>query len=403
MLCLTSRFAPQVAEEESEAWSLERKRLLGREGTRRYRLDIPLRKDAEAILHATIDHLYPEMADDMLERAGRTPFGLSELIRYLQEADILVQSEADHRLIPRPGADFRLALKDPALLRSTATEQRLLLLSDRLPRWASELLDLAACVGREFALERLTRSIANAPTDMREIDSVLGQLVQNGILDATTRSAAHDWRFEHDLIREAILQRLADPQHRPRHRRMARHLLSDEPRWPEAVRLSLLYQSGEGDAFVAEARSHATSLAAAGYPYEAAGYLALEGAVLDPSEAIGSADDPVFRVVTRPVTASRASLATLIDVKRRLFEMLARVSGGAGETAARLITEVRMLAAKAKDIETAALAEQWHGNLNIAVGDPAQASECFRDAQSFMQARPANIARSCLRPRLEKP
>jgi tetratricopeptide (TPR) repeat protein len=389
LFCFTSRFLPQTEFEDSDpgAWSMERQRLLSDEHAHRHQLDLPGRDEAEAILYAAVNDLYPEMASEIIKRAGTTPFGLTEVVRYLRETGVLVFDAVTKRLALNHEADLRSALKDPALLRASATDQRIALITARLPEWARALVDLAACVGREFALASLLRHVPDQPAQ-QDVDTEMGQLVQNGILSATSRSSGFDWRFEHDLIREAALRHLAASGNRPRHLRLLEQLLSDGETWPEPVKLSLIYQSGRGPAFVKQARAHSTALAASGYPYEAAEYIALENMVLDSVTETTAVDDPAFRVVPRPSMGERTSLAALIEVKRRLYETLARVSGGAGETAQRLISEVRMLANKARDRRCAALTERWDGDLNIAAGDIGQALECFESAQALYQMEP---------------
>lgn len=381
----TSRFLPQDHEDEGEreAWSFERERLLGREQTRRFQLEMPDQREAGAIIHAAVKHLYPEMAEDIITRSGHTPFGISEVLRYLVEARILSLGDGTEKMVVNPAADLKKALRDRSLLASTVTEKRLALLSSRVPEWASEVLELAACVGREFDLKRLLRHVATAPTEARHVDVVIGELVQNGVLSISTRTLGHGWKFEHDLIREAILGRLAASHSRLRHLRLVQALLQDQGAWADPVRLSLIYQSGRGDEFVTESRAYSESLAASGHPYEAAAFLTLEDAVLDPVQEIASADDPAFRVIPRPMTNGPAAIAELIDVKRRLFQMLSQVSGGAGDSAERLISEVRMLAAKSRNRTAAALAERWDGDFNISIGDPTEAIYRFRAAQAI--------------------
>lgn len=134
-------------------------------------------------------------------------------------------------------------------------------------------------------------------------------------------------------------------------------------------------------------------LAASEYPYEAAQYLALQDFVLDAGGDISFLDDPVYRISPRPQLPKPASSNELLRVKARLFRMVSLVTGGTGETPRRLISDVRLLAARNRDAAFVALAERWDGDFNIQSGDSEQAVQCFQRAEKLYESLPDSSSR----------
>ncbi|HEX8238268.1 MAG TPA: AAA family ATPase [Allosphingosinicella sp.] len=382
LFCFSSRFIPDrgPGETVAEAWVGERERLLGDEHSLRLQLDVPSVEDARALLEQVIPYLYAEVADDMIDRVGTTPLALGELVRFLVERGALELEEVSRSLRINPAADLRAELRAADLVSRTATDQRLRLLIERLPAWGKDLVDAAACVGREFETNRIVTHVAAAAIPAADVDALLGELLREAVVGPTSRSISGNWRFEHDVVREAVLHRLALREHRARHLGLVRKL-NVSADWPADVSLSLSYQAGDAEEFLRVANEAGERLRRRGYHYEAATHFALENQVLDPAVPAFAADDPAFRVFPRPSLERPAAPERLISVKRRLFETMSIVNGAAEETAKRLITDVRMLAERSRDRASAALAECWEGNLGIALGDNDAAVERFEAAE----------------------
>ncbi|MEA2998627.1 MAG: eukaryotic-like serine/threonine-protein kinase [Sphingomonadales bacterium] len=393
LFCLTSRFQAQgtTAEASIEGWALERERLLGDEQAYRLRLDTPSEGDARAILEGAIPYLYPEVADLMIDRAGTTPFSLTELIHFLLERRCLERVGTPEVLRVTPSADLKSELRRPELIARTATDQRLALIAERLTPAGRDLLDAAACLGREFDPDLVLRKSGSSMESEDAVDALLGGLFRDGILGPAPRSFGNRWRFEHDIIREAVLRRLAAPENRPRHLRLLRRLDPEDGSWPPPVALALSYQSGDGDAFIARAKNYASEQQRAGYPYEAAFCLALENYVTDPLAPPAAFEDAAYRASPRPLLSKAATAAALLDTKKRLYEASVLVTGAAGEFAKRIITEVRMLSERLGDVAGSAMALRWEGDLWIAQGEDRQAVDCYREAERLYSRTPTRV------------
>ena len=189
LFCFTSRFAPQrgAGENVAEAWAAERERLLGDENSERLRLDVPSAADAHAILNHAISYLYTEAAEDMIDRVGTTPLALGELVRFLVERGVVELDDDGRALRLTPGGDLRAELRASDLVSRTATDQRLHHLIERLPAWAEDVVNAAACVGREFEAERIVDQVADSAVTPADVDALLGDLLREAVVGPTAR------------------------------------------------------------------------------------------------------------------------------------------------------------------------------------------------------------------------
>ncbi len=162
--------------------------------------------DAAAIAEALADRIGTRpAAADVAAVAARTrgnPFFVAELGR------LLADPAAPQDQVPG-------AVRD-------AVRRRL----DRLPGACRELLDVAAVLGREFALTRVA-DVAGRPAD--EVLDELTPALDDGLLDRPRGRLG--LRFGHDLVRETLLVELPEAQRARIHHRVATLLepLADDP------------------------------------------------------------------------------------------------------------------------------------------------------------------------------
>ena len=143
-----------------------------------------------------------------MERSEGNPFFVHELVRTLEEQQVLV---------PRENGDWQiatLATYASHLIRQVI-EGRLNRLSERV----RELLQVGALMGPTVPLD-LWQQVTNA-TESELIDAITHGRASY-ILEETVES--HHWRFTHALIREAIFELVAPPRRRVWHQRIAEAL-----------------------------------------------------------------------------------------------------------------------------------------------------------------------------------
>lgn len=201
---------------------------LVQEDARRIRLG-PLSDDAVAELSASLLGARPDDALRALaERSAGNPFLLEELLRSLQDAGQIRLTEGTAALdvdSPELPADFL-----------NAVEQRLFGLSSETVR----LLETGAVLRRPFTLHEAAGLIDLPPATLvpfAEEAVEAGTLVESGCALA----------FRHDLIREAVYQRLTGPVRSALHREAA-VVLRQEGHSAAEVAEHLLQSGERGDA-----------------------------------------------------------------------------------------------------------------------------------------------------------
>ena len=158
------------------------------------------------------------VAEALTDRLGARP-----------TADVVAAVEARTRGNPFFVAELGRLLADPAAPQDQvpgavrdAVRRRL----DRLPGPCRELLDVAAVLGREFALTRVA-DVAEQPADV--VLDELAPALDDGLLDRPRGRLG--LRFGHDLVRETLLVELPEAQRARIHHRVATLLepLADDP------------------------------------------------------------------------------------------------------------------------------------------------------------------------------
>ncbi len=168
----------------------------------------------------------------LMERAEGNPFFVHELMRTLEEQQVLLPSERGVWQI----ADLS-HIRVPTLIRQVI-EGRLNRLSERV----RELLQVGAVLGPTVPL-RLWQQVTNA-TDSELIDAIMHGRASD-ILEETVES--HHWRFTHALIRESIYELVAPPQRWIWHQHTAEALTSLPNPNPDIV-ASHFQQAGDSRA-----------------------------------------------------------------------------------------------------------------------------------------------------------
>ncbi|MGE0229534.1 MAG: AAA family ATPase [Dehalococcoidia bacterium] len=133
----------------------------------------------------------PELVDRLVRRSEGNPFFIEEMLQDLRQRGLLT----------RRGGVWRLAPHAPDV--SPATLQLAIgLRLDRLPATCEEPLAAGAVLGREFAARTVAAAVGCPPEDLR---ARLEPAEVAGLIDVTSGG----WRFRHDTVREALLDRHA--------------------------------------------------------------------------------------------------------------------------------------------------------------------------------------------------
>ena len=388
LFVFTGRFEP-VNTDVAEHWFEERSRLTRQDDGRLLRIEAPTRQEILSILEHGFKHLYREHADAMIDRAGTSPFELTELVQFLAAIGAIEKEQGTDLWRVAGAQTLRDALRDSRLLSCTPTEARLSLLAERLPDWAQRAIDMAACLGREFDLPSLL-FLAETPPDDREVEHTLSRLTRENVWMPVPRGEGARWRFAHDLIHEATLTRLCMQEQTYRRHMLIHKLRNSKSIWPVPIKLALVYLSGDGCEFVNRAKCYSKQLYEEGYPYEAAQYLALEDYVLEQRGPRPQIDNPVFRTAPIPLAdfddPPTKRHTRMIDAKARLIKTLTTISGGGGEMIARLISDVAMLSEQTNDALAKARASRWHGDHAIQSGRNEEAADAYKTAEALYSA-----------------
>jgi tetratricopeptide (TPR) repeat protein len=168
-----------------------------------YKLEAPTQEEARTLLTSSIVGLENFHADVILQAVGTSPYALREGALFLLSVKALELAQF--------GSSRQLAVADPSRLRiavlseslKRATQQRLLLLFETEPPWLRSLLLGGAAYGRRFPISTLLSALG-LEDDVR-LGEALRLCATWSVLSATSESS--EWlEFDHDLIREAILE-----------------------------------------------------------------------------------------------------------------------------------------------------------------------------------------------------
>lgn len=393
-MVFTSRYEPMgTAATSADAWKSERVLLLQDERVVTERIEAPSEIVCADLLRQVLPDLTTEDVRAVTEQVGRSPFNLSEVLHYLRGLGVIKWDDILCRDIVLDPTSLHERIYGTTLV--DATSKRIDLLKGNQPQWAVEILDMAACLGREFSLAWCMRA-ATVVTDENEIDQFLATCMRENILNTTGRHQGADWRFDHDLVRFAALRSLIRDQ-RPRHLRISSRLL--ETFDPKAAtpfqELSLLYQSGRGEAFVDDARSLGDTLLSSFRHADAADLLDTVACVLDPtreaSESRHRLDDS-FVLSPRPVV-SGCNLASppdalMLDVLEKRIVALTAVTSGSSPDLEADLTIAEMFAESRRDTMAKASFRSYWGQLLLERGREHEALDKYEDAEALFAKLP---------------
>jgi ABC-type transport system substrate-binding protein/class 3 adenylate cyclase len=223
------------SERELASWRLgERARQRHPHRYREIELE-PLPDDASRALAASVAgaELPEPVAQLLAVRSGGNPFFLEEALHDLVERGSLTRENG--RLVLAVGED---ELAVPTLLQG-ALQARL----DRLDPQTRETLNLAAVIGRTFAMPLLERILSN-----EHVVSALAALQRLDLVVEQIRRPVPQFRFRHGLVQEVAYASLVDSKRRKLHLKVGEALEALYPDGPEEVYGVLARHFTEADA-----------------------------------------------------------------------------------------------------------------------------------------------------------
>src|SRR5690606_35717237 len=150
----------------------------------------------------------------LLAKTEGNPFYLEEVVRSLIDSGHIVRDEGAWRI----AAPIR-EVDVPGTLSGVLSAR-----IDRLPESTRRVALTAAVIGREFASTLLSAVLRDAPTDVPpDIGVDLGTLEAEALIDQLPL-ADFDYRFKHELTKDAAYQRLLLRRRRELHVRVAQEL-----------------------------------------------------------------------------------------------------------------------------------------------------------------------------------
>jgi class 3 adenylate cyclase/tetratricopeptide (TPR) repeat protein len=164
----------------------------------------PLQRDAIAALVTEVlgGRAPDELVGFIEERTSGNPFFVEELVRALDERDVLVQSDQGLRI--RPGWDAR---ELPPTIEGVLASR-----IDLLSREAAGLLQTASVIGRRVQLPLLSAVVGD-----RAVDEPVEELVRSRFLERTSEGGIATVVFHHALVQDAAYSRLLRREQRRLH------------------------------------------------------------------------------------------------------------------------------------------------------------------------------------------
>ena len=163
-------------------------------------------------VHSLLESLLGDAIPNGLEefvtaRSAGNPFFLQELVRSLQEEEVLVPVDGGWRM--RTGWDARTL---PATIEEVLSAR-----FDALPRPAAALLQTVSVIGRRVSLPLLDA----VSEGLAEIEPSLARLLESGLLERGRDGGEDVVIFHHALVQDAAYSRLLRRQRRTLHLRVA--------------------------------------------------------------------------------------------------------------------------------------------------------------------------------------
>ena len=376
----TTRQLPAIGDAAARTgWTQQLRDFLERTSIDRVMLDAFDEEESVEILQRTIPTLEPHLARLVVDQVGRTPLALREAVAFFRTENI-VWVDPILRSLTVNRDRLTTIIKSDTL--KTVTRSRISALKAQHPLWLSDLIDGAACVGRFFRFEDVLPHGWTGDKDQQDAIALCEEL------DVIRVYEEGLWSFDHDLIRNAVVEALpATQQQRVAQALAERAAFRERP----LLRGSLLYQAGRF-------REAADELQAAGG--EAMSRHRFGDAMRALSVAVACVD---------PATASRAGALEGLDIaiahavapkrkgppteatRRRVLELmtlLLRCTGAAvyaSRAAAAYLTEATMLARHLGDERRLAELLKIKGIRAFEREELAESIAAHRDADELLE------------------
>jgi DNA-binding SARP family transcriptional activator/tetratricopeptide (TPR) repeat protein len=220
---------------------------------RSFRLDVSMKRS----LRVGLGRLETTACRQILLQYGGVPDSYGSWAIETAEGNPLFLSELIREHTVRAAGDEREAPRLPASLESTVLTR-----ISSLSEAARSLIDIAAVGGATVSVDVLQHA---SGWPLGEVLDAIDELVDRFILRETASGSRGDYRFTHELIREAILRPMPSALQARRHRRFAQAVLSVFPtRQDEFARILAQHfdkagQAREGAHFYARAAGVAQS------------------------------------------------------------------------------------------------------------------------------------------------
>jgi predicted ATPase/class 3 adenylate cyclase len=180
---------------------------------------LPRRLRAEMIAHVTGGKFLPqEIADQITDRTDGVPLFIEELTKAVVESGLLVET-GDRYLATGPITPLAIP---------TSLQASLLARLDRLVP-TTDVAQIAAALGRQFSHE-LISAVAAIP--QQQLDDVLAQLVNAGLIFRRGTPPDAEYTFKHALVQDTAYGTLLRGRRRQIHARIAVTL---EDQFPDIV------------------------------------------------------------------------------------------------------------------------------------------------------------------------
>lgn len=182
------------------------------------------RSHADALVRQVLgtERITPALLDLVAERADGVPLFVEELVRSLEESGAIVRSGE--------GASLNAATARATIPRSldSILMARVDMLGPNKP-----LVQMAACIGRQFSLDLLAKVAGMAPELLR---ASMAEVIASELVVGVGAPPFGAYQFWHALVRDAAYQSLLISERQAIHRRVA-DLLSAEkaPAAPEVI------------------------------------------------------------------------------------------------------------------------------------------------------------------------
>lgn len=375
-LIATTRYDPTGDPTSADSWFAGYTTLMNSEGFSVTHLKSLTDYEATELITRTVPSLEPQHARAIVKQIGRTPFGIREGINYLAGEGIMIRDSPDDEWrIPQPEL-LRRAIRLKDFEDATARRINALLRGRPLIR---DFLQAAACIGSRFPLDVCVA--ASGLTATAGLRAELAEFVCADII-RPVEDNDRDYRYDHDLVRVAVLQMMDSPQQT----NIAGRVLEAWPHLDDYRAGLLAYQARRGAECVERLRRYASVSRAKSHHVEAVRALRMAIYCVDPEDApryAGAGEEDFLLSFDEAVQAAGSvRMAGLTDEQRHVLVLdlltpmvasLVEVGSSGSELVGSAVTEGEFIAARYGNPTTVALFEAFAGRAAFGRGQFVQA------------------------------